>query len=121
GGTRPDVRWFQFAVLGLAIGLDLSRTVVSLRSARRYSSPALRSNALHFAADMLGSVAVVAGLLAVDAGLHDADAIAALAVAAMTLFAAVRLIAVNANVLMDRAPEQARAAAEGAIAELNAD
>jgi cation diffusion facilitator family transporter len=121
GGTRPDVRWFQFAVLGLAIALDLSRTVVSLRSARRYSSPALRSNALHFAADMLGSVAVVAGLLAVDAGLHDADAIAALAVAAMTLFAAVRLIAVNANVLMDHAPEQARAAAEGAIAELNAD
>ena len=121
GGTRPDVRWFQFAVLGLAIALDLSRTVVSLRSARRYSSPALRSNALHFAADMLGSVAVVAGLLAVDAGLHDADAIAALAVAAMTLFAAVRLITVNANVLMDHAPEQARAAAEGAIAELNAD
>jgi divalent metal cation (Fe/Co/Zn/Cd) transporter len=39
----------------------------------------------------------------------------------MTLFAAVRLIAVNANVLMDRAPEEARTAAEEAIKKLSAD
>ncbi len=52
-----------------------------MRAAARFDSPALRSNAWHFAADLLGSVAVLAGLLAVKAGIHDGDAIAALVVA----------------------------------------
>jgi len=121
GGTTPDVRWFQFAILGLAIALDLARTRISMRGASRFDSPALRSNAWHFGADLSGSVAVVVGLLAVNAGMHDADSIAALVVAAIMLFAAVRLTAVNANVLMDRAPVEARAAAEEAIAELSED
>ncbi len=65
---------------------------------------------------MLGSLAVLAGLLAVDAGFHQGDAIAALLVAAIILLAALRLLAENANVLMDRSPEEARAIAERAIA-----
>jgi cation diffusion facilitator family transporter len=121
GGRTPDVRWFQFAILGLAIVLDVSRTSISRRAAKRFDSPALRSNAWHFAADLLGSIVVIAGLLAVKGGMQDADAIAALVVAAIMLFAAIRLSAVNANVLMDRAPGEARAAAEEAIVELNGD
>jgi cation diffusion facilitator family transporter len=121
GGTTPDVRWFQFAILGLAITLDATRTSVSMRAASRFDSPALRSNAWHFAADLLGSIVVLVGLLAVKGGMHDGDAIAALVVAAIMLFTAMRLIAVNANVLMDRAPAEARAAAEEAIAELSED
>jgi cation diffusion facilitator family transporter len=117
----PHIRWYQFAVIALALVLDLSRTSVSLIAARRYSSPALRSNAFHFAADMAGSLAVLAGLLAVDAGLREGDAIAALLVAAIILMAALRLIGENANVLMDRSPVEARAAAERAIADLGAD
>jgi cation diffusion facilitator family transporter len=117
----PHIRWYQFAVIALALVLDLSRTTVSLIAARRYSSPALRSNAFHFAADMAGSLAVLAGLLAVDAGMREGDAVAALIVAAIILAAAVRLIGENANVLMDRSPVEARAAAERAIAALGAD
>ncbi len=121
GGRAPDVRWYQFAVIAVAMVLDLSRMSVSLMAARRYESPALRSNAFHFAADMLGSLAVLVGLVSVDAGFHQGDAVAALVVAAIILVAAVRLIAVNANVLMDRSPAQAQAAAERAIAQLGAD
>ena len=121
GGKAPDIRWYQFAVIALAVILDLSRTRVSLAAARRYGSPALRSNAFHFAADMAGSMAVLAGLLSVHAGFHQGDSVAALVVAAIILGAAVRLITENANVLMDRAPTQARAAAERAIAGLGAD
>ena len=121
GGTAPDIRWFQFAILGLAIALDVARTSISMRAASRFHSPALRSNAWHFGADLLGSVAVLAGLLAVKAGMHNGDAVAALVVAAIMLVAAVRLIGVNANVLMDRSPAEARAAAEEAIAELSED
>jgi cation diffusion facilitator family transporter len=51
GGHAPHVYWYQFAVIALALVLDLSRTSVSLVAARRYGSPALRSNAFHFASD----------------------------------------------------------------------
>jgi len=37
-------------VIAAALVVDLSRTLVSLRVARAYSSAALRSNAFHFAA-----------------------------------------------------------------------
>jgi cation diffusion facilitator family transporter len=121
GASAPRIHWYMFAVLALALLVDLSRTSVSLAAARRYDSPALRSNALHFAGDMAGSLAVLAGLLAVDAGFLEGDSVAALLVAAIILAAAVRLIAENANVLMDRTPAQARGAAEHAIADLAAD
>jgi cation diffusion facilitator family transporter len=113
--------WYQFAVLGVALAVDCSRTVVSLRAARRYDSPALRSNGLHFAADLAGSLAVLAGLVAARAGFPEGDSIAALFVAAIILATATRLIGENANVLMDRTPAHARAAAERAIAALGAD
>jgi cation diffusion facilitator family transporter len=121
GGHAPSIHWYQFAVLGLAIVLDLSRMRTSLAVARRYGSAALRSNAFHFAGDMAGSVAVIAGLLAVQAGLDEGDSLAALLVAIIIFAAAVRLIAENANVLMDRAPTDARIAGERAIAALEED
>jgi divalent metal cation (Fe/Co/Zn/Cd) transporter len=121
GGHAPSIHWYQFAVLGLAIVLDLGRMRTSLAVARRYGSPALRSNAFHFAGDMAGSVAVIAGLLAVRAGLDEGDSLAALLVALIIFAAAVRLIAENANVLMDRAPTDARIAGERAIAALGDD
>ncbi|HEY0516660.1 MAG TPA: cation diffusion facilitator family transporter [Solirubrobacteraceae bacterium] len=119
--AAPAIHWYQFAVIALAIVLDLSRTAVSLRAARRFNSPALRSNAFHFAADMLGSLAVLAGLLAADAGFREGDSVAALLVAAIIFGAALRLLTENANVLMDRTPTEAREAAEAAIGSLAED
>jgi cation diffusion facilitator family transporter len=117
----PETSWYQFAVLAVALGVDLSRTIASLNAAKRYSSPALRSNGLHFAADMAGSLAVLVGLVAVHAGFAEGDSISALFVAVIILATAARLIGENANVLMDRTPQQAREAAERAIAGLGAD
>jgi cation diffusion facilitator family transporter len=121
GGRAPDVQWYIFLVLAVALVVDLSRTVVSFRTARQYGSAALRSNAFHFAGDMAGSVAVLIGLLLVRAGFAQGDAIAALLIAAIIFATALRLIAENANVLMDRTPAEAREAAERAIATLGAD
>jgi cation diffusion facilitator family transporter len=120
GGT-PDTRWYVFAVIAAALAVDLARTVVSLRTARRYGSPALRANGFHFAGDMAGSAAVLLGLLLVRAGFAGGDASAALVIAALILAAAARLIAENANVLMDRTPAEAREAAEHALARLEPD
>jgi cation diffusion facilitator family transporter len=121
-GAHPlEIRWYQFAVVGVALVVDVSRATVSLRASRVYQSPALRSNAIHFASDMLGSTAVLAGLVAVDAGFGKGDSVAALLVAAIIFFAAARLLVVNANVLMDRTPTEARRAAEREIASIGDD
>jgi cation diffusion facilitator family transporter len=121
GGAAPSIRWYQFAVIALAVVLDFSRAIVSRRAARRFGSPALRSNAFHFAADMAGSLAVLAGLVAADAGFRQGDSVAALLVAGIIFVAALRLLAENANVLMDRTPDEARTAAEAAIGSLGED
>jgi cation diffusion facilitator family transporter len=121
GGRGLEAHWYIFGVVGLALLVDLSRIVVSLRSARRYRSAALRSNAFHFAGDMAGSLAVLGGLAAVAAGFAQGDAVAALVVAVIIFAAAGRLIYENGRVLMDTAPADARARAEQAINDLDDD
>ncbi len=98
--------------------IDLSRTVVSYRGAKRYSSAALLSNAVHFGSDFVSTIAVLCGLIAARAGFPEGDSIAALFVAALVIVAAARLARRNVDVLMDRAPADAVAAAEEAIARL---
>jgi len=87
-----DPRWYTFLVVGLVLAIDVARTVVSLRAARRFHSAALLSNALHFGSDFVGSLAVLIGLIGVRAGWPDADSIAGLFVAVLVLVAAVRLM-----------------------------
>ena len=48
--------------MAIVLAIDLSRTVISLRTARQYGSEALRSNAIHFGSDFAGTLAVLAGL-----------------------------------------------------------
>jgi cation diffusion facilitator family transporter len=118
GGEPLRVRWYVFAVIAIALVVDVSRVLVSLRGASRYKSAALRSNTFHFAGDTAGSVAVLAGLIAVRAGFHQGDAIAALLVAVIIFLAAGRLILENARVLMDTTPAEAYARAYAAITSL---
>jgi cation diffusion facilitator family transporter len=117
GNTHPQVnaRWYALVVIGVVIAIDVSRTVSSRRAARRYSSAAFASNALHFGSDLGGSAAVLVGLLFVRAGYDRADSIAALFVACIVLLAAIRLMRGNVDVLMDIVPEDAEEAARRAI------
>jgi cation diffusion facilitator family transporter len=110
-----EATWYAVAVLVVIIAIDASRAVISWRASRRHNSPALASNALHFASDLLGSGAVLAGLLFVRAGYPEADAVAALIVAGLVVAAAGRLMRENVNVLMDRSPATAEADARHAI------
>jgi cation diffusion facilitator family transporter len=121
GGHGLQAHWYIFAVIGVALMIDVSRIVVSLRTARKYRSAALRSNAFHFAGDMAGSVAVLGGLVAVAAGFEQGDAVAALVVAVIIFGAAGRLVYENGRVLMDTAPADAVARAEQAINDLGDD
>jgi cation diffusion facilitator family transporter len=118
GSTHPQVhaRWYALLVIGVVIAIDVGRTVASRRASRRFKSAALASNALHFASDLGGSIAVLVGLLLVRAGYEKADSVAALLVACIVTAAAVRLMRGNVDVLMDRVPTDAEAAAHQAIA-----
>jgi cation diffusion facilitator family transporter len=116
--SNVDPAWYAIAVLVFVIVIDVSRTAVTYRAARRYSSSALGANAMHFASDLAGSMAVLVGLLGVRAGWKEADSAAALFVAALVLVAAARLMRRNVDVLMDRAPADAQEAAQQAIAGL---
>jgi len=117
-GSSFSARWYVFAVISVAIVVNVSRALIARRGAQRYGSAALRSNSFHFASDVGGSIAVLVGLIVVRAGFRDGDAISALIVAGFIFTAAGRLIFENAQVLMDSAPARAQAAARDAIASL---
>ena len=115
-GTSVQATWYAFLVIVIVIAIDVSRTVVSWRASRLYRSAALAANALHFASDLAGTVAVLLGLVLVSQGYARADSAAALFVAVLVTTAAARLMKRNVDVLMDRAPADAEEAARAAIA-----
>jgi cation diffusion facilitator family transporter len=117
GDTVPeiDAAWWTFAILAVVIVVDASRATLSYRAAREHHSAALESNALHFASDLLGTLAVIVGLAFVAAGEPRADSIAALVVAGIVLLAAGGLVKRSIDVLMDRASEDAENAVRRAL------
>jgi cation diffusion facilitator family transporter len=117
-GARLDVAWWTVGVLVIVIAIDLTRALASARAARRLQSAALASNALHFASDLAGSVAVLVGLVLVRAGQPKADAIAALFVAVLVVLAAIRLGRRSIDVLMDRASVDAEETVRAVLAPL---
>lgn len=120
GGDQPELntQWWTFAVLGVVIVVDFSRTFASHRTAEKHHSAALHANAVHFAADMGGSIAVLLGLILASRGTPGADSVAALVVAGIVVLAATRLMRQNISVLMDSTPEGAEDLAREAIAKL---
>ena len=99
------VPWVSFIVLVLSILINYSRAKVLYRTARKYESQALEADALHFQSDIYSSLVVIVGLFFVKVGLPVADPLAALGVAALVLYASVKLGKRTVDVLLDRAPE----------------
>jgi len=119
GGHDIDVTWWAFTVLAVVIAVDASRATISYRGSKRYNSPALAANALHFGSDLVGSVAVVVGLVLVSAGEHWGDSVAALFVAVLVVLAALRLAKQSVDVLMDRTAADADERIRDALSQLD--
>lgn len=115
---QVEPTWWTFAAIALVLVIDGSRTLVSLRGARLYRSDALLANALHFGSDFVGTIAVLAGLVAAALGFSAGDSIAALFVSGLVVAAAVRLGRRNVDALMDRSPDEEAMVARQAIATL---
>jgi cation diffusion facilitator family transporter len=99
-------------VLLVALSIDVTRARALRHVARKYSSEALEADALHFSTDVWSTVVVIAGIGLVWAGetwnfswLIYADALAALAVAAVILWVGSQLGRRTLDALLDAAPE----------------
>jgi cation diffusion facilitator family transporter len=118
GGGEVDPTWYAAATLVLVLVIDASRATASARAARSERSAALGANAVHFAIDFAGTLAVLAGLGLAALGHPRGDSIAALFVAVLVVIGAVRLAGTNVNALMDSAPAGADANLRTAVAAL---
>jgi cation diffusion facilitator family transporter len=115
GAPPPTLSAIPFVVLVLDIAVNLWRARALHRAAHETKSQALAADALHFASDVLGSVAVIAGLVLIGLGYAWGDAAAAAAVAVVIALLGVRLARSTVETLVDRAPEGAAEKAAATI------
>ena len=103
---------WAFAVMGSSIVVDMWRSRMLSRVAKKYRSRALEADALNFRTDMLSSAVVIAGLalVAVDDALggggvlSKADAVAALLIGGFIVYKSGGILLRSVNILLDRAP-----------------
>ena len=106
--------------MATSIVVDVSRSRMLARAAKKFNSQALEADALHFQTDVWSSSVVIAGLFAVKladwfpalAWLRAGDAIAALGVSVIVVWICVQLGRRTVDALLDTAP----AGLEGRIA-----
>jgi len=108
---------WAFLVMAVSIVIDLSRSRVLARAAKKHHSQALEADALHFSTDVWSSSVVILGLLLVKlSGLLDvpwlakADAVAALGVSAIVVFISLKLGKKTITDLLDGVPADLREA-----------
>lgn len=108
-----QVNVWAFLVMGTSVVVDVTRSRLLYRTARKYSSQALEADALHFHTDIYSSLTVIGGLALVWLGerlgpewawLAKADAVAALIVALIVVYVSVQLGRRAVSALLDAAP-----------------
>jgi len=106
------VTFWSFAVMITSIVVDISRSRVLYRAARKYNSQALEADALHFSTDIWSSGVVILGLVFVKLSewvpsltfLRQGDSVAALMVGLIVVYVSVRLGIRTVQALLDVAP-----------------
>jgi cation diffusion facilitator family transporter len=115
GAAPPTLSAIPFVVLVIDIAVNFWRARALHRTARATRSQALAADALHFASDVLGSIAVIIGLVLTGIGYAWGDSVAAIAVAVMISILGLRLGRSTIETLLDRAPEGVAEQATAAI------
>jgi cation diffusion facilitator family transporter len=89
---------WAFVVMATSIAVDVSRSRMLSRVAKKYNSQALEADALHFSTDIWSSAVVIGGLFLVYLSerlaipwLAQADAIAAICVAGIVTYVSIQL------------------------------
>lgn len=109
---------WSFIVMGVSIIVDVTRSRILMRAAKKHNSQALEADALHFSTDVWSSSVVIAGLAAlalanwIEANssikivwLKNADAVAALGVSGIVIYVSYQLGRRTIAALVDSAPQ----------------
>jgi cation diffusion facilitator family transporter len=107
-----EVNYWSFTVMITSIVVDISRSRMLYRAARKYNSQALEADALHFSTDIWSSGVVILGLFCVKlsdwvpslAFLRQADSVAAIVVGLIVVYVSIRLGIRTIQALLDVAP-----------------
>ena len=111
--VEVELSIWAFIVMATSIVIDLSRSRILSKAAKKFNSQALEADALHFSTDIYSSAVVIFGLLLVGLSklftsftwLKNADAIAALAVALIVIYISFELGVRTIQGLLDSAPK----------------
>jgi cation diffusion facilitator family transporter len=128
--VKVDASIWAFVVMGTSIVIDISRSRMLYRAAKKYNSQALEADALHFSTDIWSSAVVILGLIGVTVArfvpgldwMHRADSAAAMVVAVIVIYISGQLGWRTIAALLDTAPagmvekvEQATASVEWVV------
>lgn len=101
GGASPDVTTGSFVVMGVTIAVNVAVTTWERIQGRRLRSDFLIADAKHTMSDVLVSLGVVGGLVAVKWGLKGADAVISILIAVVIAWAAWTILRDASLVLTD--------------------
>ncbi|MCX7608179.1 MAG: cation diffusion facilitator family transporter [Anaerolineales bacterium] len=110
--AQVEVSIWAFLVMGTSIAVDINRSKMLYRAAKKYNSQALEADALHFSTDIWSSSVVIFGLIGVTVAryvpgldwMHAADSVAALVVAVIVIYVSGELGWRTISALVDAAP-----------------
>jgi len=107
GSTPVRATSYALGLMAATLTIEVGRSLALRYTGRAAVSQALEAESQNRFADVLSSGAVLLGLVFVSLGYRWADAVAAIGVAAVVAYAAVRLAKHSGDILIDRAPQGA--------------
>jgi cation diffusion facilitator family transporter len=128
--AKVEASIWSFVVMGTSIFIDINRSKMLYKAAKKYNSQALEADALHFSTDVWSSAVVILGLIGITIArfipgldwMHKADSVAALVVALIVIYVSAELGWRTISALMDTAPagmakkvEEAAASVAGVV------
>jgi cation diffusion facilitator family transporter len=107
--VEMEISSWAFIVMGISIIVDINRSRMLYKAARKHNSQALEADALHFRTDIWSSSVVILGLACVKISewvpelgfLQKADAVAALGVALIVVYVSLELGIRTVQALLD--------------------
>lgn len=102
-GSGPAVDGISFVIMVATLAINLVVTTLERRAGKRLGSELLKADASHTASDVLVTLGVIGGLVAVRLGYPIADPLLGLIVAVFIVFTAFRVLAGAGGSLADTA------------------
>lgn len=102
-GSGPAVDALSFTIMLVTLAINLAVTTLERRAGHRLGSAILKADASHTGSDVLVTLGVIGGLVAVKLGYPIADPILGLVVAVVIVITAIRVLGTAGEALSDMA------------------